>query len=64
MKMVGALMGDMKKGSIRWYVQKSASQMCVCGRAGVTPSLLTAVTALVPQDDSLMRSLTVEECIR
>jgi ABC-type multidrug transport system fused ATPase/permease subunit len=27
-------------------------------------SLLSALTAFVPQDDSLMRSLTVEECIR
>jgi ABC-type multidrug transport system ATPase subunit len=27
-------------------------------------SLLSALTAFVPQDDTLMRSLTVEECIR
>jgi ABC-type multidrug transport system ATPase subunit len=27
-------------------------------------SLLSALTAFVPQDDTLMRSLTVEDCIR
>lgn len=42
---------------------RSSGLVCLDGVVA-PPSLLSAVTALVPQDDTLMRSLTVEECIR
>ena len=58
MKLCGGLGGHSRGGEWR-----SGGVVCLDGVV-VTPSLLTAVTALVPQDDSLMRSLTVEECIR
>eukprot|EP00775_Hariotina_reticulata_P001880 gene1880-2215_t len=51
------VVGAGKSGSWR-----SSGTVAVDGVA-VGPSLLTAVTALVPQDDTLMRSLTVEECV-
>jgi ABC-type multidrug transport system fused ATPase/permease subunit len=58
MKLCGGLGGHSRGGEWR-----SGGVVCLDGVV-VPPSLLTAVTALVPQDDSLMRSLTVEECIR
>jgi hypothetical protein len=38
--------------------------ICLFNGVAAPASLLSALTAFVPQDDSLMRSLTVEECIR
>ncbi|WIA23676.1 hypothetical protein OEZ85_000376 [Tetradesmus obliquus] len=42
---------------------RSGGLVALDGVAAPAP-LLAALTALVPQDDSLMRSLTAEECIR
>uniref|UniRef100_A0A383V3X3 ABC transporter domain-containing protein n=1 Tax=Tetradesmus obliquus TaxID=3088 RepID=A0A383V3X3_TETOB len=42
---------------------RSGGMVALDGVAAPAP-LLAALTALVPQDDSLMRSLTAEECIR
>jgi ABC-type multidrug transport system ATPase subunit len=50
-------------GAGKRSIWRSSGDVAVDGVA-VGPSLLTAVTALVPQDDTLMRSLTVEECVR
>jgi hypothetical protein len=58
MKLCGGLGGHARGGEWR-----SGGVVCLDGVAA-PPSLLTSVTALVPQDDTLMRSLTVEECIR
>jgi hypothetical protein len=58
MKLCGGLGGHSRGGEWR-----SGGVVCLDGVV-VPPSLLTAVTALVPQDDVMMRSLTVEECIR
>eukprot|EP00879_Flechtneria_rotunda_P000702 GHRR01000820.1.p1 GENE.GHRR01000820.1~~GHRR01000820.1.p1 ORF type:complete len:943 (+),score=354.31 GHRR01000820.1:2184-5012(+) len=56
MKLCGSLGG-------RGADWRSSGVVCLDGVVA-PPALLTAVTALVPQDDTLMRSLTVEECIR
>lgn len=58
LKLCGSL-GGAGRGS-NW---RSGGVVCLDGVIA-PPSLLSAVTALVPQDDSLIRSLTVEECIR
>ncbi|KAF8061171.1 ABCG2 [Scenedesmus sp. PABB004] len=61
LKLCGSLGGG--GGGRRGCAWRSGGLVTLDGVAA-PPSLLAAVTALVPQDDTLMRSLTVEECIR